>query len=143
MTEKRYEEVFEFNNEVIRIGCPKCGYPMRVLAKDDDNIYQCYCASCKTDRFMKDTFDVEVLTVEQFKRDINRGKGVDGEQISDLIYNLAEENKQLKQRNNRQAKQLAELYELMAKKDWESLTEIIDDFCSCEEQLQREWKCYE
>ena len=56
---------------------------------------------------------------------------------------LEKENEQLKQRNNRQAKRLGELYELMAKKDWESLTAIIDDFCSCEEQLQREWKCYE
>ena len=56
---------------------------------------------------------------------------------------LRQENEQLKQRNDRQAKRLAELYELMAKKDWESLTEIIDDFCSCEEQLQREWRTYE
>ena len=56
---------------------------------------------------------------------------------------LEEENEQLKQRNDRQAKRLAKLYELMAKKDWESLTEIIDDFCSCEEQLQREWRTYE
>lgn len=58
-------------------------------------------------------------------------------------FKLKEENEKLKERNKRQAKHLAELYELMAKKDWESLTEIIDDFCSCEEQLQREWKCYE
>ena len=60
---------------------------------------------------------------------------------SDAIR-LKNENEQLKQRNQRQAKRLAELYELMAKKDWESLTEIIDDFCSCEEQLQREWRTY-
>ena len=56
---------------------------------------------------------------------------------------LAEEKEQLKERNQRQAKRLAELYELMAKKDWESLTEIIDDFKQCEEQLQREWRTYE
>ena len=63
-----------------------------------------------------------------------------------LIYHNQEyrkENEQLKERNNRQAKRLRELYELIAKKDWESLTEIIDDFCSCEEQLQREWRTYE
>lgn len=58
------------------------------------------------------------------------------------IKELYDENEQLKQRNGRQAKRLAELYELMAKKDWESLTEIIDDFCSCEEQLQRESGTY-
>ena len=60
----------------------------------------------------------------------------------DLLNALNDENEQLKERNQRQAKRLAELYELMAKKDWESLTEIIDDFCSCEEQLQREWRTY-
>lgn len=61
---------------------------------------------------------------------------------ANLVGKLEEENGQLKQRNDRQAKRLAELYELMAKKDWESLTEIIDDFCSCEEQLQRESRTY-
>ena len=62
--------------------------------------------------------------------------------ICNELNKLLEENEQLKQRNDRQAKRLAELYELMAKKDWESLTEIIDDFCSCEEQLQRESGTY-
>lgn len=62
--------------------------------------------------------------------------------LKEKYEELLDENKQLKQRNDRQAKRLAELYELMAKKDWESLTEIIDDFCSCEEQLQRESRTY-
>lgn len=66
-----------------------------------------------------------------------------GQKAVDVMNHFAEENEQLKERNQRQAKRLGELYELMEKKDWESLTEIIDDFCSCEEQLQREWKCYE
>ena len=64
------------------------------------------------------------------------------EDLLELLNELHEENQQLQERNNRQAKRLAELYELMAKKDWESLTEIIDDFCSCEEQLQRESGTY-
>lgn len=64
------------------------------------------------------------------------------EQLREKNKEFKEENEQLKQRNDRQAKRLAELYELMAKKDWESLTEIIDDFCSCEEQLQRESRTY-
>jgi hypothetical protein len=63
--------------------------------------------------------------------------------LMDLLNALHEENIQLKERNDRQAKRLGELYELIAKKDWESLTEIIDDFKRCEEQLQREWKCYD
>ena len=73
-------------------------------------------------------------------------KGIDkvftGSKFKEFLNELSEENEQLKQRNQRQTKRLAELYELMAKKDWESLTEIIDDFCSCEEQLQRESGTY-
>ena len=73
----------------------------------------------------------------------NNAKTSNELKLCHLLNNLNDENEQLKQRNDRQAKRLAELYELMAMKDWESLTEIIDDFCSCEEQLQREWRTYE
>lgn len=100
------------------------------------------------------------MTAKRFKYNYKTGRICDNEsnwqctsnmrhierRMNDLHYKnvkLLKENEQLKERNDRQAKRLAELYELMAKKDWESLTEIIDDFCSCEEQLQKEWKCYE
>ena len=63
--------------------------------------------------------------------------------VCDLLNDLNEENEELKQRNNRQAKQLDRLYNLIEEKDWRTLTDIIDDFKRCEEQLQREWKCYE
>ena len=56
--------------------------------------------------------------------------------------NLKEENEQLKQRNDRQAKQLDRLYHLIEEKDWRTLTDIFDDFKRCEEQLQREWRTY-
>ena len=86
--------------------------------------------------------DVCELLNEQHET-IQRLKGNIDELLSvDIEKELLEENEQLKKRNQRQAKRLAELYELMAKKDWESLTEIIDDFCSCEEQLQRESGTY-
>ena len=52
------------------------------------------------------------------------------------------ENEQLKQRNNRQAKQLDRLYNLIEQKDWRTLNDILDDFKRCEEQLQREWRTY-
>lgn len=60
------------------------------------------------------------------------------------LLNLMDcENEQLKQRNDRQAKQLDRLYSLVEEKDWTALSDIIDDFKRCEEQLQREWVCYE
>lgn len=61
----------------------------------------------------------------------------------ELLNELADENEQLKQRNDRQAKQLDRLYSLVEEKDWTALSDIIDDFKRCEEQLQREWVCYE
>lgn len=53
------------------------------------------------------------------------------------------ENEQLQVRNDRQAKQLDRLYHLVEEKDWRTLTDILDDFKRCEEQLQREWRTYE
>ena len=63
--------------------------------------------------------------------------------LVDWLNALYNENEELKQRNNRQAKQLDRLYNLIEEKDWRTLTDILDDFKRCEEQLQREWKCYE
>lgn len=61
----------------------------------------------------------------------------------ELINQLSDENEQLKQRNDRQAKQLDRLYRLIEQKDWRTLNDILDDFKRCEEQLQREWRTYE
>jgi len=56
---------------------------------------------------------------------------------------LLKENEQLKKRNDRQAKQLGNIYKLIEEKDWRALSDIIDDFKRCDEQLKREWRCYE
>ena len=61
----------------------------------------------------------------------------------DKLNELVEENEQLKERNNRQAKQLDNLYTLIEKQDWKILKGLIQEFQECEEQLQQEWKCYE
>ena len=62
--------------------------------------------------------------------------------VARLLNELLEENEQLKQRNNRQAKQLDRLYNLIEEKDWRTLSDIIDDFKRREEQLQKEWGTY-
>ena len=59
------------------------------------------------------------------------------------LNKLNDENEQLKERNNRQAKQLDNLYTLIEKQDWKTLKGIIQEFQECEEQIQQEWKCYE
>ena len=65
------------------------------------------------------------------------------EEVIHLLNELSEENEQLKQRNDRQAKQLDRLYSLIEEKDWTALSDIIDDFKRCEEQLQKEWGVYD
>lgn len=66
----------------------------------------------------------------------------DGETFLKWLNELHEENEQLKERNNRQTKQLDRLYSLIAKKDWRTLSDIMDDFKKAEEQLQRESGIY-
>ena len=62
--------------------------------------------------------------------------------LQDLTDRKLKENEQLKQRNDRQAKQLDRLYQLISQKDWRTLSDILDDFKRCEEQLQRESGTY-
>ena len=71
------------------------------------------------------------------------GDCLDEKEIVNRLNGLYEENKELKQRNDRQAKQLDRLYGLVEEKDWTALSDIIDDFKRCEEQLQKEWGVYD
>ena len=71
------------------------------------------------------------------------GDCLEAEEIVDLLNCLNDENEQLKQRNNRQYEQLGRLYNLIEQKEWRVLTDIIDDFKRCEEQLQKEWGTYD
>ena len=70
------------------------------------------------------------------------GNNMTYQEVVDLLNGLSEENEELKQRNDRQAKQLDRLYSLIEEKDWTALSDIIDDFKRCEEQLQKEWGVY-
>ena len=64
------------------------------------------------------------------------------ESLCDKLNQLNDENEQLKERNNRQAKQLDNLYTLIEKQDWTTLKGLIQEFQECEEQLQKEWANY-
>lgn len=73
-------------------------------------------------------------TIERLKRNFKA--------LDEVKCELAEENEQLKQRNNRQYEQLDRLYNLIEQKDWRALNDILDDFKKCDEQLRREWGTY-
>lgn len=64
-------------------------------------------------------------------------------EVVKLMNDLSDENEQLKQRNDRQAKQLDNLYHLIEKQDWKTLKGLIQEFQECEEQLQKEWQTYD
>jgi len=68
-------------------------------------------------------------------------KVTEGE-MEDYLARMEEENKELQERNNRQAKQLGNIYHLIEKQDWKTLKGIIEEFKECEEQLQSEWGTY-
>lgn len=55
---------------------------------------------------------------------------------------LKSENKKLQERNNRQYKQLKNIYDLIEKQDWKQLQGLIEEFKECEEKLKREWRTY-
>ena len=62
--------------------------------------------------------------------------------LDEVKCELAEENEELKQRNNRQYEQLGRLYYLIEQKKWRVLIDIVDDFKKSNEQLQKEWGTY-
>ena len=63
-------------------------------------------------------------------------------EVLNKLNKLHEENKELQERNNRQAKRLDDIYQLIEQKDWRALSDIMDDFKKAEEQLQSEWQTY-
>ena len=84
-----------------------------------------------------DGFDKRVVGAK------DNGRIISFMDMFDLLNEVTEENKELQERNNRQAKQLDDIYRLIEEKDWRALTDIMDDFKKNEKQLQKEWKCYE
>lgn len=62
--------------------------------------------------------------------------------LVELLNELYEENKELKERNNRQCQQLDKLYKLIEKQDWNSLTGIVQELKEADERLQEEWGAY-
>lgn len=92
-------------------------------------------------RNFKEKSDKFTEEVENFfeKHDIDT---VNFDLIDEEFELYQKENEQLKERNNRQCKQLDDLYRLIEEKDWRALSDIIDDFKKADEQLQKEWGTY-
>lgn len=59
------------------------------------------------------------------------------------VGKLEKENKELKKRNNNQYQQLTELWQIIEEENWGKLIAMKKQLKEDEEQLQKEWKCYE
>lgn len=69
--------------------------------------------------------------------------------LGDLLNELSDENKQLKQqnielqeRNDRQYDRLTYLWECIRNKDYETLQKKWEEIEEADKKLQEEWKCY-
>lgn len=85
------------------------------------------------------------LTVEEAEKILNE-LAKEKEKLQNdatvLVYSnqdYRKENEQLQTRNTRQANTIDELYNLIEKKDWETLQQIIQNLKDSEKQLQKEW----
>ena len=72
------------------------------------------------------------------------------EQLTQKMESITSKNKillehcdDLQERNDRQAKQLDNIYNLIEKQDWGTLQGLIEEFQECEEQLKIEMECYD
>ena len=135
MTDKRFtitqkEDYFYVRDEVNK-------KPMGMFEFKQDEFPVYFCFHKIIDLLNEQHETIQVL--EKYLDNMRCGALTDDKRIKELY----EENEQLKQRNDRQAKQLDRLYRLIEQKDWRTLNDILDDFKRCEEQLQREWRTYE
>ena len=62
--------------------------------------------------------------------------------VTKLLNRFAEENEQLRQRNNNQYNQLTELWQIIEEENWEKLIAMKKQLKEDEERLQKEWKHY-
>ena len=126
--------IIEANNEIDELkrenkklneSCVRYGFEVGRLEEENEQLKQSY-------KEFEDECQSTFNAMNRKQNDLYR-----------KIFKLKEENEQLKQRNDRQAKQLDKLYSLIEEKDWTALSDIIDDFKRCEEQLQKEWGIYD
>ena len=126
MTEKRYfkrmweDEFYIFDSQTIS----EKEFDEKVEYED----YQSFADSLMGDEI------VELLNEnEQFRTALKELKEI-GDYQEGRIQELNEQNTRLTERNKRQYRQLDNLYTLIEKQDWKTLTGLIQEFQECEEQ---------
>ena len=87
-------------------------------------------------------FNVNNFSIEKDERFFAYINTIDANRIVKMLNKQEEEIQELKQRNNRQFERLNEITNLMFKRDWKTLENMVDEWEKEEEQLEREWGTY-
>ena len=91
---------------------------------------------------LDEDFDDALNTISKIQEE-NQALQEEIKDYNDVLARLEEQNEQLKKRNENQYRQLQHLWSLMEAKDWETLSEMVNQMEEDEKRLQMEWKCYE
>lgn len=146
--EKNYRRVIE-ENEDLKIDVDILKDNLEINREIIDDIHE-YCQ-----KLLRDKKELRNLLFTSEKQNEDRKKYQKelqerNEQLTQKLESIHSKNKillehcdDLQERNDRQAKQLDNIYNLIEKQDWKQLQGIIQEFQECEEQLQREYRCYE
>ena len=119
MTDKRFE--ITFNDIDFHLKDNETGEELKLV---DEKV--CY-------DYIADRWNALHEENQELKSDVYDWKA-SAEDYLKLGKSLKKENEQLQERNNRQAKQLDNLYTLIEKQEWKTLTGLIQEFQECEEQ---------
>ena len=93
-------------------------------------------------RYSYDNKTVSLLKDGEFWLDGQVDTACNHSEICAELNTLHEEIQQLKERNQRQYEILEELTDLMQKRDWKTLEQIVEQWEKQEELLQAEWGTY-
>ena len=123
MTEKRFTDI-EHDYENARIRCKVNGmFMLYAIYENDDGL---------------PTLGSLLNEQEELTK---RLKTIREEQ-TETILKQKRKIKELEERNKRQYDRLKELTDLMQKRDWETLDNIVDNWEKADELLQKEWGTY-
>lgn len=65
--------------------------------------------------------------------------GINTRKVCDLLNEQSKQIAELKERNQRQYNRLKEITDLMFKRDWKTLENMVDDWEKADELLKKEW----
>ena len=133
MTEnKRYVRILDYSEKEVRI----------FDKNNQKNIFNIFFEGIDSAICLKGALEDTVDLLNELSEERGQLKQ-EVESIHSKNIILLEHCDDLQERNDRQADTIRELYNLIEKQDWETLTDRIEELNKAEEQLKIEMRCYE